>query len=160
MTLDAASRQTLRMSGLRNFPASEEGVKELIDSLANSAVTDEHGARMVDAWIRRSSFAPSPADVYRLADEVPTRELSSRPDRKCPGCAGTGWQQGWLLVTQEKTHSGGSYKSEQPIDDPEIARDLRLKVDGKQQVLYEGVRRCRECAYGREMAMDTSEVAQ
>jgi hypothetical protein len=53
------------------------------------------------------------------------------------------------------TYEGGDgycHKSVQIITDPGMAAQLHREVDGKRQLLYSGVVRCRECNYGRALA--------
>lgn len=145
-----ATRQVLRMSVQPGFPQTSEGQDELENALKKSAASDEHAVRIIDAWLASSRFCATPYDLYELAETVPAVDFTERPDKRCSGCSGTGYEQVWQLITWE--HFGQStFKSVQVIEDQEKAMDLRKRVDGKDQVLYDCVRRCQRCSYGRAL---------
>lgn len=80
--------QILRMSGLRRYPLTDEGLREAIDALQRWAVTDQHATKVVDEWIEDSPDFPTPAQIRAVA--VAHRPAARNPSADCPECGGAG----------------------------------------------------------------------
>lgn len=146
-----ASRQLIRLSILRGFPADGTPAQtELLQCLQQASENPDHCARMVDAWIKTSPFSPTPAELYTLSDTVPIMQMTERPDKRCKACSGTGYEHVWRLTTYA-SNDVFSHRSEQILSD-EQAAELRARIDGKTQRIDSCVRRCLSCAYGKQLA--------
>jgi hypothetical protein len=147
--------QVRRLSLLERFgDLDPDMVSAVTAALAERANTPEHAAAIVDAWYRRSRWAPYPSDIHETAEMLAASGAfysdAPKPERGCPRCGGTGWEQGWELVTETPTPGGGTYRRRDRVD-PDRAEALRREVDGITQRVYSGVRRCRGCMV-REVA--------
>ena len=153
ITANFAARQVLRFGALAPAP-SEVAPHELAKVLREEAISEEHAIKIVDAWNRSGNeFWPKPADIIRLAKQVPLTK--PKPDKSCPACFGTGWEHVWTLETHEQV-GGNSFKRKEIIPNGEVAHELQRRVDGIKQHVYSNVRRCTECRYGHEVAQEES----
>lgn len=83
-------QQVSRMSGLHGFPRQMEAVEELCLALTY-APTETEAERFVTAWLRMSTIAPTPADIYAMypPEEEPAFKGFSEP--ACAVCLDTGY---------------------------------------------------------------------
>lgn len=155
-----AVRQAMRFRSLRTREAlSEQGrealQEEYIRVLQQHALSEDHAVRMVTRWLMTNPYAPTLADLVGLASATPLTDAKVRPDGKCSGCAGTGFERVWTLETDEKISDRGailsSYRTKELITDPEIAADLAKRVNGRSQVLVPRVRHCTYCGFGKSI---------
>jgi hypothetical protein len=147
-----AAKHFLRFMCLRFAPKDDKRQKEIIDALREAAISPDHCARIVGGWIRKNSQFPTPFDIYQTAEAIASHGVAARPDGDCRSCEGTGFEQVWELVTWERRPNGAAYKSIQAIEDRDTAAEIGLKADGKTQIVYDCVRRCKKCEYGRSLA--------
>lgn len=145
----AVNQQLVRLAVLRGAP---ETTDEVVYAFREAAKNQAHASRITDWLLRHQTFFPTPSEIYNASSQTLREDDMPRPDRKCKACGGTGYAQAWELVTYEQTSGGGSRKTVDVITDAETAAALRLKVDGRTQVVYDGVVRCRACSYGRAIA--------
>lgn len=144
------SQQIIRLGILPNAPDSTDAVEFAYRECAKNR---QHAARITAWLLRHLRFFPVPNDVYQAGAETLEESDFAQPDRECPSCGGTGYGQAWQLVTHGETSGGGAHKSIDVITDPAIAAALRLKVDRKNQFLYDCAPRCTRCSYGRALAI-------
>jgi hypothetical protein len=146
------SQQIVRLSILRG-EKSEAAIAEVKQVYREAAKNPAHATRMTNWIIRHLDFFPVPREVFTAASEEYRAEESAQPDKHCKACGGTGFEQAWQLVTYHANPDGSAFKQVDVIRDPEVAADLRAKVDGKTQFLYPCVdqRGCTKC--GRNAAL-------
>lgn len=155
ITTSEATRQIVRLSVLRYRP---EQMDEIVAAFQTYAQSRDHATRMTDWLLRRYTDFPVPVEIAEAAEATREGEGRVKPDRRCRGCDGTGYEQVWQLVTYHKTEGGGCYKSLDAITSPETAAELRKLCDGKNQILYDCVRPCTHCRYGAAIATPREEA--
>lgn len=143
-------QQLVRLAVLRGAPDS---ATEVIFAFREAAKNPAHAARITGWLLRHQTFFPTPSEIYNAASQTLREDDLPQADAKCPSCGGTGYGQAWELVTHTDTPGGGSHKTVDVIRDPVIAAELRLKVDRKNQFLYDCAPRCKACSYGRALAI-------
>jgi hypothetical protein len=80
--------QVLRLAATNYFPALDEGVKELVDSLIRVSHGDgERAQQIVDEALRSSPTCPTPATFEAISSDLGPRANSPRG---CEHCEGTG----------------------------------------------------------------------
>lgn len=147
----SVASQLLRMSSLPGYGQRDESeVMATREALRSAAVSDGHCEAIATEALRACKWFPSPAEIFALAAQVSNPDVIER-DRQCPGCAGTGWQQAWELVTDTALRGGGQKRTTERIAKEQYA-SLRRQVNGTSQRVYEGVIRCRQCSYGQRVA--------
>lgn len=134
--------QMIRIGILRNRPAIEDDVRI---AYQESARNNEHAVRITSHILRYSEFFPTPSEVYNAAAITLQEGDIPKRSRNCPLCDGTEYEQVWQLVTYHRTAGGGVYKALDTITNRETAMDLKKRVDGKDQLLYDCVRPCPRC---------------
>jgi hypothetical protein len=144
------SQQLIRLGALRGAPDS---VDEVMHAYREASKNPAHASRITAWLLRHSTFFPTPSEVYTAAAQSLLDDDLPRADAGCSSCHGTGYGRAWQLVTYTNTSGGGSHKSVDIITDPDVAQDLRRKVDQRNQLLYECAPRCRSCNYGRALAI-------
>ena len=149
ITSAEATQQIVRLSVLRYRP---EQMDEIVKAYQEYARNPKHATRMTDWLIRRYTDFPMPMEIAEAAEATFADEDRVKPDRKCRGCDGTGYEQVWQLVTYHRTEGGGCYKSLDTITNAETAADLRRLCDGKTQILYDCVQPCTRCHFGAAIA--------
>jgi hypothetical protein len=147
-----AIKQAIRLCSLIAGDGSDILQEELVEALRAAALSDEHCVRITSTWIKYNKFRPMPAELYRLAESLPAFATAMTVNNKCAGCSGTGWEQVWDLVTYHRNRDS-RHKTTERIVDAAVAADLKRRVDGNQQRVYDGVIRCTQCNYGRGLAM-------
>lgn len=150
ITRQDALKQMLRLSvlgGWRDLP--EAGQEELVEQIQAIFRDEGHAAAALTRWMRSSSWLPTPADLQRVADEVPPRAIVA--DRDCQGCRGTGFRLIWELITYGSVIrlSGERQRTVERITQEQYW-DLRGRVDGHDQVVRECVEPC-DCDYGQRL---------
>jgi len=121
--------QILRLAACNYFPALDEGVKELIDSLIRVSHGDQdHAERIVNRALQNSPNCPTPYGFEVVASEVPRVTAP----RGCEKCEGTGFHYVTKLTRDPIT--GDSYEADcQERCDCELGRFLAAReVERKQ----------------------------
>jgi hypothetical protein len=141
-----STKQILRLSGLKGFDKlTQEGLSEIVDTLAQSASNENHAKAFADTWLRASRWFPVPADVFEFAASTAQHYANKQWD-DCPSCMGSGFRPTYRLATWTNGHI-----TQEPIS-REQYRNLYPKVAGiGQQECYAGVEYCRDCAQGRHL---------
>ena len=150
------SQQIVRLSILAR-PEREDhqlAIEEVKTAFRESAKNADHANRITNWLIRYNRFFPRPVDIYDTASLTLRDSDMPHPDKNCRVCDGTGWEPAWQLCTHHHGPNGSAYKSVDLIFDQAIADDLRKKIDGRTQVLYDCRRRC-SCKSGAGVASST-----
>lgn len=101
-------QQALRLTAAQYFPAIDEGVTELIDSLMRVSRKDQDRAKRIIDQALTSQKCPTPADLGLIAEGLRVAETRSALDsgawyttgglrsdesipHGCEKCEGTGW---------------------------------------------------------------------
>ena len=137
-----ARQQIIRLSALPNPPESPDEVMAVYRERARNA---GHAGRMTTWLLARCRYFPVPQEAAEAASATVAESDFAKPDRSCQFCYGTGWQQGWELITHHRTPNEGMYTSRDLIFDREDAERLDKLIDGRDQRLCSGVVRCRHC---------------
>ena len=135
--------QVARLSVLINFPTFAQGVRELVKTLGDVALTDPHAIAVVDEYLAGSEYSPTPVGLRHIALELAPRfggGAAARP-KDCDQCAG-GWRRVLRLVT--RTKDGKTW--ELITEEQAAALYPRLK-DSQSQMIYSAVQFC-ECPAG------------
>jgi len=78
--------QVLRLAATNYFPALDEGVKELVDSLMRVSAGDGERARRIIDEALKTPTCPTPADFELIASNLGSENVP----RGCELCEGTG----------------------------------------------------------------------
>lgn len=141
-----STKQILRLSGLKGFDKlTQEGLAEIVDTLAQSVKSESHAKAFADTWLRSSRWFPCPADVFEFVTTT-AQHYANKQWEDCPTCMGSGFRPAYRLATW----TNGRLTQEQIS--LEQHRNLYLKVAGLgQQECYRGVDYCPDCAQGRHL---------
>lgn len=83
----------------------------LAEELAKVSLTVYHANQIVETWLTRDRFMPTPSDLRALAEECPTHPPTVDRKEFCPLCRGEGRESFWALVTTERWHDSGRIKA-------------------------------------------------
>lgn len=87
--------QIARLRVFPTFPKSQIAQRELVQTLAGYAKSDDHAKRVMDRAVREgrggeeASLCPLPGDLIRYTQEVP---IFAELPRGCAWCEGSGWR--------------------------------------------------------------------
>lgn len=141
---DEALIQIRRMRQLTGYPKSDNAAEDELLRMALKYAKDlRHLGTEIGEWIEQHPTAAKPSDLRQIlrGPEIGEYLLSSKP-RVCPTgeCDGSGWIQQYALITEER-NPGGLVKRKETLTEQQFM-DLRSKVDGQSQRLYEGAKKC------------------
>lgn len=88
--MEIASQAAAPLLGMPGWPTVEATQAEIIRAIARTSKSSAHARAMVEAWMRDNRFAPSPHDIYQIADEVADPEPAPPRPAGCRRCEGTG----------------------------------------------------------------------
>lgn len=103
ISLEFATTQIARLSGLPNWPRFDEARLELVNALRTTARSEAHAKNAIDELVR-SARCPTPDEVIRTTWGL----LTDDEYRQCARCGGSGW------VHTERIISGVRYDFSAP----------------------------------------------
>ncbi len=96
--------QVLRLAATNYFPALDEGVKELVDSLMRISDGDGERARRIIDQALKTPTCPTPADLEAIADGLGSENVP----RGCELCEGTGMRYVSKLINRTALDADGN----------------------------------------------------
>lgn len=84
-----ARSEILRMSGLRRYPLTDEGLRSAIDALQRWSDSAKHAALVVDEWLSDATDFPTPTEIRNVALAHRAGPVGD-PSEGCTVCKGAG----------------------------------------------------------------------
>ena len=117
---DLILRQVQRFSAYPKFPG-KVGQLDLARAFGQACSSDEQVIRVADHLIQIAEYAPIPANVYRIAEQMARsnyEEIPSPRQTSCFLCGGTGWTSSILDGQQQQARRCYCKKSQNKSDSP------------------------------------------